>query len=107
MHIRENFFKNRVNTTNNPRPGGKSTAQNYSNLGSGSHMFNSEDPNIRKQAKSVKYHYYPDKQYAMSKHKSNIKIFKERNIRENQFCHSSGRVSDNLMDKLIGPDKQM
>ena len=23
------------------------------------------------------------------------------------FCHSNARVSDNLMDKLIGPDKQM
>jgi hypothetical protein len=32
-------------------------------------------------------------------------MFKENNSKEIKFSYSSGRVSDNLMDKLIGPDK--
>jgi len=72
-------------------------------------MFNTENQNNierdLRQAKSVKYHYHPGKEYAMAKYKGNANTFKGKNIRETQFCHSSGRVSDNLMDKLMGPDK--
>ena len=71
-------------------------------------MFNNtEDQAMIQKAKScVKYSsYYPDKQHTLNKHKSTQKIFNENKIREIKFSYSSGRVSDNLMDKLIGPDK--
>ena len=57
MHIRENFFKNRVNTTNTTRLGIRSVPQNFSSLGSGAASAKLGE----RQSQSVKYHYYPDK----------------------------------------------
>ena len=72
-------------------------------------MFNPNDVlGMKKQSKSyVKYAYNPGKQLTLHKHKSNNKTFKEKNLRERDihFSHSSAKVSDNLMDKLMGPNK--
>jgi len=49
-------------------------------------MFNTENQNNierdLRQAKSVKYHYHPGKEYAMAKYKGNANTFKGKNIRE-------------------------
>lgn len=45
---------------------------------------------------------------ALAKHASLPKPFLESRLKENKFCHtSSNKVTDDFMNRMLGPDTQM
>lgn len=49
-----------------------------------------------------------NKMAALAKHASLPKPFSESRLKENRFCHTSSNiVSDDFMNRILGPNTQM